>query len=215
MAWTSLRVQEDSTITRAALTQCFAHQQQSQAPSHYLLPAAALMFRPLYSPAVPLYSGDSAGLHVVIFDEIDALCRSRGSSSGGSQVGDSIVNQLLTKIDGVSSVPNVLVIGLTNRKDLLDDALLRPGRLEVHVRGSKGLSDCKQQQQCIAIDKRTHSSRQCAKQCDLTGLSPAGLISELPHSLQMQARSLSLANIPPPPPAPTLTCSDGDRSPGR
>lgn len=45
------------------------------------------------------------------------------------------MNQLLTKIDGVESVPNVLVIGLTNRKDLLDDALLRPGRLEVHVRG--------------------------------------------------------------------------------
>lgn len=81
--------------------------------------------------------GDAAGLHVIIFDEVDALCRARGSSSGGSQVGDSIVNQLLTKIDGVESVPNVLVIGITNRKDLLDDALLRPGRLEVHVRGRR------------------------------------------------------------------------------
>jgi vesicle-fusing ATPase len=44
-----------------------------------------------------------------------------------------MVNQLLTKLDGVSSVPNVLVIGLTNRRDLLDEALLRPGRLEVQM----------------------------------------------------------------------------------
>jgi vesicle-fusing ATPase len=81
-------------------------------------------------------NGDAADLHVIIFDEIDALCRHRGAGGrdgGGNNVGDSVVNQLLTKIDGVASAPNVLVIGLTNRRDLLDEALLRPGRLEVQL----------------------------------------------------------------------------------
>ncbi|MQL90341.1 hypothetical protein Taro_022914, partial [Colocasia esculenta] len=77
--------------------------------------------------------GDQSDLHVIIFDEIDAICKSRGSTRDGTGVHDSIVNQLLTKIDGVESLNNVLLIGMTNRKDLLDEALLRPGRLEVHI----------------------------------------------------------------------------------
>lgn len=77
--------------------------------------------------------GDQSDLHVIIFDEIDAICKSRGSTRDGTGVHDSIVNQLLTKIDGVESLNNVLLIGMTNRKDLIDEALLRPGRLEVQV----------------------------------------------------------------------------------
>ncbi|XP_048132413.1 vesicle-fusing ATPase-like isoform X2 [Rhodamnia argentea] len=77
--------------------------------------------------------GDESDLHVIIFDEIDAICKSRGSARDGTVVHDGIVNQLLTKIDGVESLNNVLLIGMTNRKDLLDEALLRPGRLEVQV----------------------------------------------------------------------------------
>ncbi|GMJ14677.1 N-ethylmaleimide sensitive factor [Hibiscus trionum] len=77
--------------------------------------------------------GDDSDLHVIIFDEIDAICKSRGSTRDGTGVHDSIVNQLLTKIDGVESLNNVLLIGMTNRKDLLDEALMRPGRLEVQV----------------------------------------------------------------------------------
>ncbi|KAL6282325.1 hypothetical protein ACE6H2_013254 [Prunus campanulata] len=78
-------------------------------------------------------NGDQSDLHVIIFDEIDAICKSRGSTRDGTGVHDSIVNQLLTKIDGVESLNNVLLIGMTNRKDLLDEALLRPGRLEVQI----------------------------------------------------------------------------------
>ncbi|XP_077229727.1 AAA-type ATPase family protein [Tasmannia lanceolata] len=77
--------------------------------------------------------GDESDLHIIIFDEIDAICKARGSTRDGTGVHDSIVNQLLTKIDGVESLNNVLLIGMTNRKDLIDEALLRPGRLEVHV----------------------------------------------------------------------------------
>ena len=46
---------------------------------------------------------------------------------------DAVVNQLLTNLDGVEALNNVIVIGMTNRKDLLDEAILRPGRLEVHI----------------------------------------------------------------------------------
>ncbi|MCL7037787.1 hypothetical protein MKW94_026521 [Papaver nudicaule] len=77
--------------------------------------------------------GDQSELHVIIFDEIDAICKARGSTRDGTGVHDSIVNQLLTKIDGVEALNNVLLIGMTNRKDMLDEALLRPGRLEVQV----------------------------------------------------------------------------------
>ena len=55
-------------------------------------------------------------LHIIIFDEIDAICKARGSSKDSTGVSDSIVNQLLSKIDGVDSLNNVLIIGMTNRK---------------------------------------------------------------------------------------------------
>ncbi|KAK8094669.1 hypothetical protein PG997_001354 [Apiospora hydei] len=78
--------------------------------------------------------GDESGLHIIIFDELDAVCKQRGSGGGGGTgVGDSVVNQLLTKLDGVEQLNNILLIGMTNRKDMIDEALLRPGRLEVHV----------------------------------------------------------------------------------
>jgi vesicle-fusing ATPase len=77
--------------------------------------------------------GANSMLHIIIFDEFDAICKSRGSTSDSTGVSDSIVNQLLSKIDGVDSINNVLIIGMTNRKDMIDDAILRPGRLEVHV----------------------------------------------------------------------------------
>jgi len=78
-------------------------------------------------------NGDDAGLHVIVFDEIDSICRARGTINSGTGVHDGAVNQLLTKIDGVESLNNILVIGMTNRKDLIDEAILRPGRLELHV----------------------------------------------------------------------------------
>merc|ERR1719312_949459 len=77
--------------------------------------------------------GVNSPLHIIIFDEIDAICKKRGSEHGMSGVNDTVVNQLLSKIDGVDRLNNILVIGMTNRPDMIDDALTRPGRLEVQV----------------------------------------------------------------------------------
>lgn len=77
--------------------------------------------------------GDQSQLHLIIFDEFDAICKQRGATRDGTGVNDNVVNQLLSKIDGVNSLNNVLLIGMTNRKDLIDEAILRPGRFEVHV----------------------------------------------------------------------------------
>ena len=93
--------------------------------------------------------GDQSMLHIVIMDEMDAICKQRGSVKDGTGVSDSVVNQLLSKIDGVDSLNNILLIGMTNRKDMIDDALLRPGRLEVHV--EIGLPDLKGRIQILNI----------------------------------------------------------------
>jgi ribosome biogenesis ATPase len=67
---------------------------------------------------------------VIFFDELDALCPKRGSSdSGGNGVSERVVNQLLTELDGLEVRKDVYVIAATNRLQLIDDAMLRPGRL--------------------------------------------------------------------------------------
>ena len=68
---------------------------------------------------------------ILFFDEIDALAPVRGNST--NSVTDSVVAALLTEMDGVSDRGDVFVIGATNRRDLVDGALLRPGRLETHL----------------------------------------------------------------------------------
>lgn len=73
-----------------------------------------------------------ADLHVIIFDEIDAICKARGSVRDGSGVHDTIVNQLLTKIDGVDALNNILLIGMTNRWAWASAGLGRAGRVGWH-----------------------------------------------------------------------------------
>ncbi|MFO7925367.1 MAG: CDC48 family AAA ATPase [Halobacteriota archaeon] len=70
---------------------------------------------------------------VVFFDEIDSIAGERGQRMGDSGVGERVVSQLLTELDGLESLEDVVVIATTNRPDLIDSALLRPGRLDRHV----------------------------------------------------------------------------------
>jgi transitional endoplasmic reticulum ATPase len=70
---------------------------------------------------------------VIFFDEIDAIATERGRNSGDSGVSERVVSQLLTELDGLESLEDVVVIATTNRPDLIDAALLRPGRLDRHV----------------------------------------------------------------------------------
>jgi len=97
------------------------------------------LIRELFADAeaeLAVCGGDAtqSALHVIVIDEIDAVFRRRtAAEDSGEATRASAVNQILSKLDGVKEVGNILVIGLTNRKELLDDALLRPGRLEVQV----------------------------------------------------------------------------------
>ncbi len=70
---------------------------------------------------------------IIFFDEIDALVPKRGSYEGSSHVTESVVSQILTELDGMEELRNVTILAATNRPDMLDDALLRPGRLERHI----------------------------------------------------------------------------------
>lgn len=76
---------------------------------------------------------NSKDLYVVIFDEMDSLFPKRGTRSGGTGVDDDMTSQMLTLLDGVESLNNILVIGTTNRKDLIDDALLRENRFALSL----------------------------------------------------------------------------------
>jgi proteasome-associated ATPase len=70
---------------------------------------------------------------IIFFDEMDSLFRTRGSGIS-SDVESTIVPQLLAEIDGVEALKNVIVIGASNREDLIDPAILRPGRLDVKIK---------------------------------------------------------------------------------
>jgi len=87
----------------------------------------------------------SEGMPVIVFfDEMDSLFRTRGSGVS-SDVENTIVPQLLSEIDGVEGLENVIVIGASNREDMIDPAILRPGRLDVKIKierpDAQGASD--------------------------------------------------------------------------
>ncbi len=69
---------------------------------------------------------------IILFDEIDAIAPRRGTYSG-SHVTETVVNQILTEMDGIESLENVIVIGATNRIDMIDPSLLRPGRFDYQL----------------------------------------------------------------------------------
>jgi len=73
----------------------------------------------------------SAAPCVLFFDELDSIAKSRGGSGGDAGgASDRVINQILTEMDGMGSKKNVFIIGATNRPDIIDSAILRPGRLD-------------------------------------------------------------------------------------
>lgn len=73
----------------------------------------------------------SAAPCVLFFDELDSIAKSRGGNSGdGGGAADRVINQVLTEMDGMNAKKNVFIIGATNRPDIIDPAILRPGRLD-------------------------------------------------------------------------------------
>lgn len=73
---------------------------------------------------------------IIFFDEIDAIGGERSASASGSSVKERVLTQLLTEMDGVNALTNVTIVAATNRPDLIDKAIMRPGRLDriVYVR---------------------------------------------------------------------------------
>merc|ERR1712227_832951 len=68
---------------------------------------------------------------VLFFDELDSIAKARGGSTGGDAgASDRVINQVLTEMDGIGSKKQVYIVGATNRPDILDSAILRPGRLD-------------------------------------------------------------------------------------
>merc|ERR1712168_1205756 len=73
----------------------------------------------------------SAAPCVLFFDELDSIAKSRGGNTGdGGGASDRVINQVLTEMDGMGSKKNVFIIGATNRPDIIDPAVMRPGRLD-------------------------------------------------------------------------------------
>jgi transitional endoplasmic reticulum ATPase len=70
---------------------------------------------------------------IVFFDEIDALIPARGAGSADSHVSERVLSQFLAEMDGIEELKGVLVLGATNRPDMLDPAVLRPGRFDLHI----------------------------------------------------------------------------------
>lgn len=92
---------------------------------------------------------------VVFFDELDSLAPNRGRSGDSGGVMDRIVSQLLAELDGLHSGNDVFIIGATNRPDLLDTALLRPGRLDKLI--YLGMPDRANQERILRAQTRKFS----------------------------------------------------------
>jgi len=89
---------------------------------------------------------------VIFFDQLDAIAPVRGQHAG-SMTTDRVVSQLLAELDGVEQLSRVIVLGATNRIDLIDPSILRPGRFGVHI--PVGLPDAEERKRILQICLRT------------------------------------------------------------
>ncbi|CAR65941.1 DEHA2G10252p [Debaryomyces hansenii CBS767] len=164
--------------------------------------------RKLFSDAETEYKqkGENSQLHIIIFDELDSVFKQRGSAkSDGTGVGDNVVNQLLAKMDGVDQLNNILIIGMTNRLDLIDNALLRPGRFEIQIEISlpdeKGRKDIllihtKNMKQNDLLEKDVDFDELAALTKNFTGAELEGLCnSATSFAINKYTKSDSMAQV--------------------
>lgn len=87
--------------------------------------------RSLFIRLTTNFQARSAAPCVLFFDELDSIAKSRGGTVGDAGgAADRVINQILTEMDGMGAKKNVFIIGATNRPDIIDPAILRPGRLD-------------------------------------------------------------------------------------
>ena len=127
---------------------------------------------------------------IVFFDEMDSLFRTRGTGIS-SDVESTIVPQLLSELDGVESLKNVIVIGASNREDLIDPAILRPGRLDVKIKISRPDEDAAKKIFSIYIDEQLPFDRD---ELEESGGSKAEHIAAISTSVVEQMYSTSDEN---------------------
>ena len=113
---------------------------------------------------------------IVFFDEMDSLFRTRGTGIS-SDVESTIVPQLLSELDGVESLKNVVVIGASNREDLIDPAILRPGRLDVKIKINRPNPDAAREIFRIYLSDETPLDPE-----EIGGLEPAAAINAMIES---------------------------------
>jgi ATP-dependent 26S proteasome regulatory subunit len=125
--------------------------------------------RKLFEPARKAYKthGDKSPLYIVFIDEIDAILANRGES--GATYRDSVANQFLGEMDGANQIDNIIIIGSTNRLELLDPAVLRPGRFGCHIHIDLPTKDERKHIFKIHID-RIKSDFEICEMLDLNGI---------------------------------------------
>ena len=127
---------------------------------------------------------------IVFFDEMDSLFRTRGTGIS-SDVESTIVPQLLSELDGVEGLKNVIVIGASNREDLIDPAILRPGRLDVKIKIERPSAEAARQIFGIYLGRAVPLD---AAELDAKGGDRAALVSDMIERTVSQMYSSSNAN---------------------
>uniref|UniRef100_A0A915DYE3 Vesicle-fusing ATPase n=1 Tax=Ditylenchus dipsaci TaxID=166011 RepID=A0A915DYE3_9BILA len=129
--------------------------------------------------------GNNSRLHVIIFDEFDSIVPNRRHLRSTGRTDSRVVNQLLSKLDGLEQLNNILVIGMTNQLELIDPAILRPGRMEIQMEIHLPDEEGRHQILKIHTQKMRNSNRlaedvdlaEIAKQCaNYSGAEIEGLV---------------------------------------
>ena len=125
--------------------------------------------RDIFKDAIEGQKKKDGELYVIIIDECECIFGKRGSSSTRGGVNDSVVNQFLSMIDGPESLDNIIIIAMTNRKDMIDDAIIRQGRIGIHI--YVGLPDLKGRRQIFNIHtKKMGENHMMSRDVDLEEL---------------------------------------------